>query len=756
MRVSWLDGVSASAVMLALSMAVTLPAPALAEPDAAAIEAAVPVPEPANVPPPTAADLDPPAPAVAAAPAAAPDAPAADRSAVAPSAEPAAPSEPAAVAAPAERPAAAPETEAAAAPAAEPAAPAEPATAATPEAGPAPAPEPETAAAPAAEPASQEPAPVTTSTVTPEPAPAPAKVEAAAPPVDAPVPSDADIARGVPVPEPADVKPPTVSDLGKVPLAPADQAVADALRDLVTVRVDRFVEGRKERAAVQAFYEARDYAPLWSHFGKPNDKMRAAIARLRAADADGLDASDYATPSLAKLTGEAQDFAQAELTLMNALLTFAKHAQSGRVVASRISPNIDVNPPVPEPADVLGTLAEAKDIAAALNGFNPKHEGFKRLKAKLAELRDPPTADAPVVVPEGALLRPGMSDDRVPVLRKRLKVEGDPADTTYDDALVEAVKEFQRSRRLAADGLLGGRTLQALNAGRSVPVNEREVILSNMERWRWLPRELGANHVMVNVPDFTLRMVRGHKEIFRTRIVVGKPRTPSPIFSDEIETIQVNPTWHVPQSIIYGEYLPALERDPEALKRMGLIVSRNADGSIAVRQPPGERNALGRIKFNFPNKFQVYLHDTPQKHLFSHDRRAYSAGCMRVEHPEQFGENLLSLGLPGEGYTAQRLTRMYGGSEQWLRLKRFVPVHLVYMNAYVDDGGRLVVRPDVYGYDGRVQSALKGRYQVVNERSQRVNSAQVRRDYRPRLASEQQQRRQERPQQGFFLFPFFR
>jgi len=562
-------------------------------------------------------------------------------------------------------------------------------------------------------------------------------------------PSPALIELAVPVPEPADVPPPTISDLGKVPLAPADQAVAEELRGLLTGRADRFVEGRKERAALQAFYEAREYAPLWSRHGKPNESMQAAAARLKAAEADGLDPSDYAIPDLATISGDARSFAQAELTLMNALMTFAKHAQSGRVVTSRISPNIEVNPPVPEPADVLKTLAEAKDVAAALDTFNPPHEGFKRLKAKLAELRDPPAAETPVIVPEGRLLRPGMTDERVPLLRKRLKAEGDPADETYDTALVEAVKEFQRSHRLGADGLVGARTVQALNAGRSRPVNEREVVLSNMERWRWLPRDLGRSYVMVNIPDFTLKMVRSDKTIFQTKIVVGKPSTPSPVFSDEIETIQLNPTWHVPQSIIYGDYLPALERDPEALRRMGLILSRNPDGSISVRQPPGARNALGRIKFNFPNRFQVYLHDTPQKHLFSHERRAYSAGCMRVENPEQFGEHLLSLGLPGEGFTAQRLTRMYGGNEQWIRLKRFVPVHLVYMNAYVDDAGKLVVRPDVYGYDGRVQSALKGRYLVVNERSQKVSPTQVRRDYpniatatQPKKATKAVQRRQ--------------
>lgn len=695
MRVSWLDSVSATA-LLALSIAATLPATAVADPATAAIESAIPVPEPAGVPPPTVDDLDPPS---AAAPAA-----------------------------PQEREATAPTEETDA----------EPAKTATVD----PTSTPEPAAPPATAPQAETPAP--------DQAEAKAPSEPKKPPA-----TDEDIARGVPVPEPAGVAPPTIADLGEVPLSPADQAVADELRTLVTDKVDRFIEGKKERTAIQSFYEARGYAPVWSEYGKPTERMRAAIKRLKDAEADGLDPSEYATPDLAPLTGDAQAFAQAELTLMNALLTFAKHAQSGRVTPSRISVNIDVNPPVPEPSEVVEKLAKAKDVAATLDSFNPPHEGFKRLRARLADLRDPPETKAPLIVPDGPLLRPGMTDERVPLLRKRLKVESDPSDETYDPALVEAVKEFQKSKRLAVDGLVGGRTLQALNAGRTTPVDQREAVLSNMERWRWLPRDLGRAYVMVNIPDFTLKMVRDGKAVFHTKIVVGKPRTPSPVFSDEIETIQLNPTWHVPQSIIYGEYLPALERDPDALRRMGLILSRNADGSISVRQPPGEKNALGRIKFNFPNKFQVYLHDTPQKHLFGHERRAYSAGCMRVQDPEQFGEQLLSLGLPGEGYTAQRLTRMYGGNEQWIKLKRFVRVHLVYMNAYVDDAGKLVIRPDVYGYDGRVQSALKGKYQVVNERSQTVSPTRVRRDYRPRLAVEQPRR--ERPQHnGFFLFPFFR
>jgi murein L,D-transpeptidase YcbB/YkuD len=267
---------------------------------------------------------------------------------------------------------------------------------------------------------------------------------------------------------------------------------------------------------------------------------------------------------------------------------------------------------------------------------------------------------------------------------------------------------------------------------------------------------------MVNIPDFTLKVVHDHKTLFHTRIVVGKPGTPSPSFSAAIDNILVNPSWHVPQSIIYKEYLPALQQDPSVLERMGLTLKHERDGSISITQPPSERNALGRIKFNFPNKFQVYLHDTPDKRLFSQERRAYSHGCMRVQNPTRFGEVLLSLSEPPElRYSAQRLQQMFGSEEHWLNLKKKIPVYLVYMNAYVDDAGKLVVRNDLYKWDERVRSALNGRYMVVNERSQKGSSAgepgpQLRRSP-VRQAVREPARDSYWPQQrrSFFPFPWF-
>ena len=267
-----------------------------------------------------------------------------------------------------------------------------------------------------------------------------------------------------------------------------------------------------------------------------------------------------------------------------------------------------------------------------------------------------------------------------------------------------------------------------------------------MERWRWLPRDLGKAYVMVNIPDYTLRVVSNGAVAWKTKIVVGKPSLPTPLLSETMKFITVNPTWNVPPSIIYNEYLPALQQDPTALERIGLKVTYDRDGSVHVYQPPGERNALGRIRFNFPNKFLVYQHDTPDKHLFAHDKRAYSHGCMRVQDPLKYGEVLLSIAAPRENWTQERLHRMFGSSEQNINFPTPIPVHLTYQTAYVDDAGKLVIREDIYGRDGRVLAALKG------EDRRFADIAVDRHEGNRRQAV----RLPPRPDSGFFFFNLFR
>jgi len=254
--------------------------------------------------------------------------------------------------------------------------------------------------------------------------------------------------------------------------------------------------------------------------------------------------------------------------------------------------------------------------------------------------------------------------------------------------------------------------VRAINA----PKRDRQIdtLLVNIERWRWLPRQLGAAslgnaYVMLNIPDYTLKVMQNGGQVWTTRVVVGKTgKHATPLMTETMKYITVNPTWNVPPSIIYNEYLPALQQDPTVLDRMGLKLTRNSDGSIHIAQPPGEANALGRIRFNFPNKFLVYQHDTPDKNLFLRDERAYSHGCMRVQNPDQYAATLLNITMPNDHYTPEKIRGMYGRSEIDLKFPTPIPVNITYQTAFVDDAGKLQLRKDVYGRDAQMLQLLRG------------------------------------------------
>lgn len=549
-------------------------------------------------------------------------------------------------------------------------------------------------------------------------------------------PSRSAIDAGVPVPEPANVPPPTAADIAKSApsITPAAQGTAfetprtaapnttaaipatapaadplfsEKLRDILATRGDRFFSRKGEKTGVEAFYRERNYAPIWVNNGAPSARATEAIAYLRGVDADGLEPSEYPVPDF-KSTG-AEAMAEAELKFTDSVLTFARHAQNGRVHWSRVSQDIFYNQDPVEPASVLAGVVNAKTAGEALGNYLPQHEQYKALKAKLAEARKQKGDNAPARIGAGPVLKTGkvlVQDERVPLLREKLGLEGDKSDITYDRELENAVAKFQKEKKIHGKGELNAATIAALNG----PTRERDadIIIANLERWRWIPHELGKTRVVVNIPDFTLRLYRDDKLYWNTRIVVGKPNLATPIMSAEMKFITVNPTWNVPPSIIANEYLPALRNDPDALNRIGLKIEQNKDGTVRIYQPPGDANALGRIRFNFPNKFLVYQHDTPDKNLFAHETRAYSHGCMRVQDPLMYGEKLLSIALPAENYTAERLRKMFGGSEVNINFPKNIPVHLTYQSAYVDDAGKLVIRSDVYGRDAKLLQIMKG------------------------------------------------
>jgi murein L,D-transpeptidase YcbB/YkuD len=559
---------------------------------------------------------------------------------------------------------------------------------------------------------------------------------------------------------PADVAPPAVAPPAFPATEPAaltiDQRVAEKVHELFGGKIERFID-RKSKAAVEAFYAARNYMPLWIDNGAESGRAKAAALYLARVDADGLDPADYPLPSFSNADPAA--LAEAELKFTATVLTYARQAQVGRVHYSRVSSDIAYDLVPPEPATVLINVAEADKVGEALDSYNPPQPGFKALKAKLAELRGHRAGDNENTgrIALGPTLKVGMQDPRVPAVRERLGASGDGE--TYDKALADAVKKFQRQHDMSPTGTLTNAVVERFNGGGAVRHEPNaDIIIANMERWRWLPRDLGKAYVMVNIPDYTLKVMDQGKMVWATKIVAGKPgEKATPLLSETMKYITVNPTWNVPPSIINNEYLPALAQDPTVLERMGLRVEHNRDGSLHIYQPPGERNALGRIRFNFPNKFLVYQHDTPDKNLFNVDKRAFSHGCMRVQYPDKYAEVLLNISNPRDGYTAERIHRMYGSEERDIHLNTPIPVHLTYQTAYVDDAGRLVIREDVYGRDARVLAALKNEdrrvAEIPVERAERREASNKPR----RVVRMQAQQAQPQPPPapaGFFGFMF--
>jgi murein L,D-transpeptidase YcbB/YkuD len=448
--------------------------------------------------------------------------------------------------------------------------------------------------------------------------------------------------------------------------------VAIELKNLIENKLSQYVPRTHDRESVLAFYRDRNFAPIWSEGGKMAPRAEQAVKFLKGVAADGLDPADYPVPGFADPNTLAAD----ELTLSNSVITFARHASIGRVAFSRVSGAVYFDQKAPAPADVLGALAGSADIAATLDGYNPQHPQYKALKARLAAVRSGKTSelkvDAKTAEPNKAAEGKAEKKDGKSKKKKR-------------EAKAKEKKDDAKPKSASADA-----------------------IIANMERWRWMPHQLAATYVMVNIPDFTLKVVQDGKTVWSTRIVVGKVGDQAtPLLTETMKYITVNPTWNVPPSIIRNEYLPALSRDPNALSRIGLQVGRNKDGSIRIFQPPGERNALGRIRFNFPNKFLVYQHDTPQKHLFNQASRAFSHGCMRVQNPDEYAQVLLGITQPEDKYTADKIRSMYGKNERTITLKKQIPVYITYQTVFRDDAGKPQTRADVYHLDSRILAELK-------------------------------------------------
>jgi L,D-transpeptidase YcbB len=495
---------------------------------------------------------------------------------------------------------------------------------------------------------------------------------------------------------------PPVPPAAASPAPQPQQAVGDMPAEVLRAALGRLKSGNritaKETDEALAFYAARGFKPLWIEGTSWSARALELRGLFASAAEDGLDPDRYRTVAQFIPVGEPQwpALAAAEAQMTEAVLRYAREAAIGRVRPGLVHPLITPQLNHAGAADVLLELFEAQDVAGALRSFHPRHPQFRLLRDALAAARvnrAPVALAAPI--PDGPPLRVGMRDPRVPLIRARLGLGFDSA-PVYDRAVAVKVAGLQRANGLPVTGLFTPQTRRVMTG--EAPSAEEAEIIANMEFWRWMPRELGADHIFVNTPAYTMQLRRDGAVALEARTIVGKVETQTPFFSDEMDHIVVNPSWWIPPGILEREpkYL-----DPAYASARGYEI-RTRGNVTTVRVPPGSSNALGYVKFMFPNAHAVYLHDTPNRGLFNARVKTLSNGCVRVENPMRLAAELFH----SQGFTEERFRRMQGGGERRMNLPKPIPVHLGYFTMTIGDNGMIQRHPDVYGHGQRLRQLL--------------------------------------------------
>ena len=527
--------------------------------------------------------------------------------------------------------------------------------------------------------------------------------------------------------------PATARDASAAAQAPAAAAMPDALRGVIADRLQGSRPddvGAADWSRAAKLYDDRGHAPLWVQDGALRDRATILVDALASAHEHGLQRTDYAPDALAAALraaagGDAAALAEADVLLTAAFSAYAGDMLSGRVEPRRVEPSWHIDANLVDVDSAMRRTLRAERFADALARLAPQEDGYAALVEALADYRRIAASGGWPHLPDGPTLRPGDSTAAVPALRERLRLEGHvPADVAggarYDAPLVDAVERFQRRHGLAVDGLVGPRTRAALN----VPAAERAVqVAANMERYRWLPPQLHDRAIVVNIPAFRLYAYEDGREALSMRVVVGRELADrqTPVFADSMSYVQFGPYWNVPRGIAVEEILPKARRDRGWLARNDYEIVRGwgddapavdpwslSDAALLsdryrVRQRPGARNALGRVKFMFPNDFAVYLHDTPAQGLFDERQRAYSHGCVRVADPAALARWVLAR---REAWDAPRIARTLGDGERVrVNLERKIPVYLIYLTAFAQDG-EVAFREDLYDRDAPLRRAL--------------------------------------------------
>jgi L,D-transpeptidase YcbB len=450
-----------------------------------------------------------------------------------------------------------------------------------------------------------------------------------------------------------------------------------------------------DRGALAILYHARDYAPIWVSAPEREATLLKALAE---APVHGLDAAAFTVPAAAP--------AERDLLLTDAFLRYAKALAQGRVSSAKLENDWALPAPVFE-ASAAVDQAAGGDVGAVLAALAPAAPAYQRLQGALQRYQALNAAGGWAQLPEGGKLKRGDSGKAVAALRQRLAAEGYLAEAKgkeFDAALETTLKQFQMQHGIDVDGQVGHATYLALNVTASAHV---EQIRANLERWREMPRGLPETRIEVNVPAAWLTVIEHEAPGLAMRAIVGAESHPTPVLQARMNAVLFNPPWNIPASIIKKEILPHLKRDANYLDRNHYVhVTHN--GAPGIQQLPGPDNALGRIKFELPNDFDVYLHDTPSHPLFSRAIRSLSHGCVRLENPRELAVYVLT-GAKADWGLKEIDDAIADGDTRRVQMAHSIPVYLLYWTAFVDDGGAVEFRDDIYGRDLRLAVAMTAR-----------------------------------------------
>ncbi|WP_054029978.1 L,D-transpeptidase family protein [Desulfatitalea tepidiphila] len=489
-----------------------------------------------------------------------------------------------------------------------------------------------------------------------------------------------------------------------------------------------------------AFYAQRQYQPLWLDEQGLRPTALSLIRAVFSATDDGLDPSDYHLDTMiaaqeavgsgrVSLTDHSpEQWAEFDIVFTDAFLLYCSHLSGGRINPQTLHNDWVISVPAIDMMEVLNEVVTETQLDRAIDRLRPSHRGYAELRARLIKLREIQVQGGWPQVPDGDTLEPDIRDARVLPLRHRLLADGDlpvtefpEAPDHFDEELVAAVKRFQMRHGLKADGRVGRRTLEALNT--TVAQRIRQIEL-NLERWRWVPGDLGDRYIYVNTADFRLEVVEHNHVSLEMPVIVGKPARRTPVFSSQMTYMVVNPEWTVPFTIAVEDMLPQAVGDPEFFDRLGIrvyfgwdekappidpsYIDWRAYGSnnfpFRFVQAPGPSNALGRFKFMFPNQFAVYLHDTPHRGLFGRIERDFSSGCIRISDPVALAEYLIR---EDPSWSSRKLRKILDQRKtEVIHIAKPIWVHLLYLTTWVDSDGTLQFRKDIYDLDAELAKAL--------------------------------------------------